>query len=305
MADILERIDHGFILEYLEIESIFKNLEPSDAVYADLEQWFATLPKSAPDGESPTRDIFELDDDEFFRRHMSPNKTMAIPEPMVKKKRSQRGFARLSDIVFYAALVLVLVLTFVSSKRENGGFRLLGYSGFTVLTDSMQREIPQGSLVLVKEVDPDSIRVGDDITFVRSDNLLITHRVVSIHENENGIPGRAFETQGLENPLPDAEYTHESNVVGVVKSVIPELGFTWEYISKNIGIILIVLGALAVTAVATRKLFTEIKKDTSNRDVSPMEKGQKHEKENHQKIYHRRHRNFRLGDHHVGRNLRI
>jgi signal peptidase I len=84
---------------------------------------------------------------------------------------------------------------------------LVGKFGETALgmkTGSMHPAINPGDLVLVRQVNPKAIRVGDVITFRRpgNPNEVFTHRVQSITYTGNG--GVAFKTKGDANPIPDA-----------------------------------------------------------------------------------------------------
>jgi len=181
-------------------------------------------------------------------------------KPKVKKKKAGM-LRRLLDIAFYTAIASILAVAFVTAGRSDGGFKFFGYSGFHVITGSMEREIPTGSLVIVKAVAPKDIRVTDNITFVRKDNEIVTHKVVAIDENYGGKGVRGFTTWGVENESPDADIVHEANIIGVVKYSIPELGFALNYVAENIGFIFLVLGGVAVAAVALRWLFAGAKEE--------------------------------------------
>jgi signal peptidase I len=134
-----------------------------------------------------------------------------------------------ADVLFYTALLAVLVVGLVFGAQ--GGRNLFGYSLFTVLSGSMQREIPQGSLVIVREVkDMADIQVGDDITFMKDKDTTVTHRVERIFEDYEGSGERGFETKGLENPLPDKEIVYAANVLGRVVYHIAGVGDTLVWI---------------------------------------------------------------------------
>ena len=163
---------------------------------------------------------------------------------------------RISDVAFYLIIAVIVITAALYTTRANDGFRVLGYSGFTVLTGSMQREIPQGSLVITKKTDPKDVKVGDDITFVRSDNATVTHRVVTVFSNYEDTGFVVYETKGLENPQPDSELVYEGNLIGVVVKSIPKLGAALNYLAHNIGLVLMVLGALLVATVAISRLLT-------------------------------------------------
>jgi len=102
-------------------------------------------------------------------------------------------------------LVAVIVLCAVFLM----GSRLLGYRVFNVITGSMEPEYCVGDLIYVKKVDVNSIKVGDPITFVLNEDLVVaTHRVVEI-DKEN----QHFYTMGDANDTVDSP-VHFNNVVG-------------------------------------------------------------------------------------------
>ena len=75
------------------------------------------------------------------------------------------------------ALVVLMVLCAVFLM----GSRLLGYQVFTVISGSMEPEYNVGDLIYVKKVDVNTIEVGDDITFLLNEDLVVaTHRVIRI-----------------------------------------------------------------------------------------------------------------------------
>lgn len=115
------------------------------------------------------------------------------------------------------ALILVSVFVLLSVVLTPAGQvpRVFGFSVFRVLTGSMEPEIPEGSLLVVRETDTDTIQVGDVISFFSPDPTLEgavnTHRVVDI-QTENG--GKVFYTKGDANVLEDAYPVRAEMVVG-------------------------------------------------------------------------------------------
>ncbi len=137
-------------------------------------------------------------------------------------------------------LVVVMVLCAIFLM----GSRIMGYEVYTVISGSMEPAYSVGDLLYVKDVDPDSIKVGDAITFVMNEDLVVaTHRVVRV-DAEN----QRFYTKGDANETEDAAPVHFNNVIGVPKFAIPKLGYVSDfvqnapgmYITIGIGIILIV-----------------------------------------------------------------
>ena len=175
-----------------------------------------------------------------------------------------------SDILFFVVIALVLIVTLMFGGKAHDSFNLMGYSAFTVLSGSMQREIPEGSLVITKNVDPSAIKVGDDITFMGNDHVTVTHRVVGIFEDYEGSGSRVFETQGLENPEPDRDVVYAGNVIGLVELSIPGLGFTLNYVSEHLGIVFAILGGILVATIALSKVLSSRREELE----APLSPGQ-------------------------------
>jgi len=173
-----------------------------------------------------------------------------------RAEKRRKTIKRMLDIILYVAVAFILITAVVFNGYSKRGFHLFGYSGFTVLGESMQREIPKGSLVLVKEINPDKISVGDDITFIRKrDHSAVTHRVVHIYEKHGERSEKAFQTKGIENTALDQDIIYTDDVIGIVKITIPGLGSVIEYISGNIGFLFVILGILSIIAITVKKVF--------------------------------------------------
>ena len=126
------------------------------------------------------------------------------------------------------------------------GSRLLGYQIFNVISGSMEPAYSVGDLIYVKEVDVDSIQVGDPITFVLNEELVVaTHRVVEIdYENKH------FYTKGYANVTVDASPVHFNNVIGVPQFSLPLLGYVSDFIQNPPGTyITLIVGAILIAIV--------------------------------------------------------
>ena len=127
------------------------------------------------------------------------------------------------------------------------GSRLLGFRVYTVISGSMEPVYSVGDLLYVKPVDSLSdIHVGDDITFVLNEDLVVaTHRVVRIDEENQRLT-----TKGEANEIEDSEPVHFNNVIGVVKFSIPYLGYVSDFIQNPPGMyITIAAGAVLIILV--------------------------------------------------------
>jgi signal peptidase len=138
------------------------------------------------------------------------------PKPAVDSQRRKSVAAKLSSVIFYTVIVSMLLLALVAGGRGDAPKSLLKFSIFTVLTRSMQSEIPQYSFIVTHETDPKTLEPGDDITYLLQDGRTITHRIIAAYDDYQSTGEVAFETQGIENPAPDAEIVYGRNVVGKV-----------------------------------------------------------------------------------------
>jgi len=171
--------------------------------------------------------------------------------PAGKAKRK----SRITGAVFYLALIILVVTVYVFSSAQTGAPReLFGYSAMTVLTGSMQREIPKDSLVVTKHIDPNTIKLGDDLTYLLTPKITVTHQVVGIYEDYNNTGARGFKMKGLENPLPDAGIVPAQDVVGKVIFHNHIIGAVITLIKQN-AIIVIIMTILIIGWIAAMRVF--------------------------------------------------
>jgi len=171
------------------------------------------------------------------------------PEQAPPKKKS-RARSVVAECLFYLILIIVIAAAFtVLGGNGNMPRSLFGYAASTVLTGSMQSELPKGSLILTRRVDPAALAVDDNITFLNADNTTTTHKIVGVYENYDGTALRAFVTQGTENGMADDDVVMADNVVGKVVWHSPALGKAVNYVKGNalfIGVITMLVIGFAI-----------------------------------------------------------
>ena len=80
-----------------------------------------------------------------------------------------------TTILVIAVVIFVILLA---------GVRLAGIKPYAVLSGSMEPEYPVSSLIYVKNVDTNKLKVGDDITFMLDEDTLATHRIIEVIPDE-------------------------------------------------------------------------------------------------------------------------
>ncbi|MEZ3158678.1 signal peptidase I [Microbacterium sp. BWR-S6Y] len=131
-----------------------------------------------------------------------------------------RGWRRARSVLATAVLVVVSTFAFFTVVVP----LLLGAQTYTILTGSMRPGMPPGSLIAVKPVAFEEVRVGDVVTYqIRSgDPAVVTHRVVGTTSSTGG--DRLLITRGDANDLDDPPVQREQ-LRGSVVLAIPYLGY--------------------------------------------------------------------------------
>lgn len=158
------------------------------------------------------------------------------------------------------ALVVLMVLCAIFLM----GSRLIGYQCYTIISPSMEPEYKVGDLIYVKEVDPSTIKVGDVITFLVNEDLVVgTHRVVSIDAEK-----QHFITKGDMNDTEDPP-VHFNNVIGVPQFSIPKLGYVSNFIQNPPGMyITIGVGVLLILLVFVPDMIGKKKNDEEDPEIA-------------------------------------
>jgi signal peptidase len=115
------------------------------------------------------------------------------------------------------AAVILMVVALIAVPRLTGGVPL------TVLSGSMSPTVPEGSVVVVREVDVADLEIGDVITYQRrsGEPTLVTHRIVGISV---GRDGPTFRTRGDANDAVDPTPVVAEQVKGKVWYHVPWVG---------------------------------------------------------------------------------
>lgn len=132
-----------------------------------------------------------------------------------------------------------MIFTVVSVTTFNRNDRaLFGYKMFIVNSDSMAAtDFDAGDLILVKEVDPSTLAVGDIITYMsqNSDSFgeAITHKIRKLTTDAEGNPG--FITYRTTTNTDDEAIVTYPYILGKYQSNIPGLGTFFNFLKNTPG----------------------------------------------------------------------
>lgn len=149
------------------------------------------------------------------------------------------------------AILVALTVAAAALVVAFAGVRLVGLTPYAVLSGSMEPELPVGSLVYVRAVDPSEVVVGDTITFKLESGTLVTHEVYEIDA-----AAREFKTHGIANVdsegniSPDAAPVPWSSLVGSVVACVPLLGYVNVFVTQPPGVFMVIAGVAVVIGVS-------------------------------------------------------
>ncbi len=126
--------------------------------------------------------------------------------------------------IFETILTIIIVGLCVLIVAISKGFHpsIGGYEVLRVITGSMEPELEENSIIIIKNTDVSQLKKGDIITFKSEDpqvkGLYVTHRIYDIQESQNGI---YFVTKGDANETEDMYVVHEKNIAGKYVKKLP------------------------------------------------------------------------------------
>lgn len=147
--------------------------------------------------------------------------------------------------IFVVLAVGMMVFTIVSvSTFDRADRSILGYKAFIVLSDSMSKtDFDAGDLVLVKEVEPETLKEGDIISYTsqNTDNFgeTVTHKIRKLTLDAEGNPG--FITYGTTTNTNDETVVTYPYVIGKYQTNVPKVGKFFQFLKTTPGYIVCIL----------------------------------------------------------------
>lgn len=154
----------------------------------------------------------------------------------------------LSTVLVWIMVIIavgMMIFTVVSVNTFNRNDRnILGFRAYIVLSDSMRAtDFSAGDLILVKQVDPNTLQPGDIIAYTsqNSENYgeTVTHKIRSLTTNENGEPG--FITYGTTTGVDDAAVVTFPFILGKYEMALPKVGTFFQFVRSTTGYIICIL----------------------------------------------------------------
>ena len=180
-------------------------------------------------------------------------------------------------ILLLCACVLAYYFLSIRVFSQKGEKYAPPFSIYTIVSASMTPKIKVYDVIInVRAKSPLDIKVGDIITFKSTSaftyDMTITHRVIDV-QIVNG--EYEYITKGDFNEIPDMAPAKYSNVIGIAKVKLPQLGRIQVFVASKYGwLLVVVIPALYIIIGDVLKLIklTRIKNDANKENKKLIEK---------------------------------
>lgn len=169
-------------------------------------------------------------------------------------------------VVFAVGMMIFTIVSVNTFDRADRNF--FGYKAFIALSDSMSKtDFKAGDLVLVKEVDPTTLKEGDIIAYqsVSQENYgeVVTHKIRQLTTAEDGSPG--FITYGTTTDENDEDIVTYSMVVGKYQNKLSGVGKFFQFLKTVPGYIVCIFVPfvllILLQGINSIRLFRQYKKE--------------------------------------------
>jgi len=168
------------------------------------------------------------------------------------------------------AVQLFLIIALVAVATTTFGAKIpwlsqFGITFFGVTSGSMEPTIPTGSLVRVGKYNLENLKEGDIITYQfqsegQDKPSIVTHRIAKVTKTETKDEGNSevagktfvsyeFKTKGDANNSEDSYSVGATNIIGLYKGHVPQLGYLTMFAQTRNGFLLLVILPAAILIV--------------------------------------------------------
>ena len=170
---------------------------------------------------------------------------------MKKRLEAVRNILSWTLTAAAAVMIIFTIVSLTAADREDRS--IFGFRAFIALSDSMSAtDFDAGDLVLVKEVDPATLKEGDIIAYISrssaSNGETTTHKIRRLTADEDGEPG--FITYGTTTDTDDEGIVTYGDVLGVYRGHIRKVGRFLAFIKTTGGFITCILIPLFLIVLA-------------------------------------------------------
>lgn len=169
------------------------------------------------------------------------------------------------------AVFLICFIYILFIRISGGAPGMFGYNLLRVSSASMEPELNVGEIIVVKEVDPATLQLGDVITYRGEERdfagKLITHQISKEPYEKDGV--YYFTTRGIQPNLVDDPEIDETQVLGKVIYKLPLLGTVYDFFSQWYGLVAILAIIILVFSTEIYNIVTTLRYRNEVDDMLP------------------------------------
>lgn len=155
-----------------------------------------------------------------------------------------KWYKKASNVITIIVCILLIPLLLINASiiiqaktNKNVIPSVFGYKPFIVLSGSMETEIHKGDLIIVKNINPEKLKVNDVIAFKDQQETVTTHRIIEIVEKDGA---NYFVTKGDNNSSQDQNLVEYKDVEGIYVFKISKVGNLLNILSNPTVIVILV-----------------------------------------------------------------
>ena len=142
---------------------------------------------------------------------------------------------------------LIIYVAFILFQRVTNNSSFMGYRFFNVATGSMIPVYDIHDVIIVKEVDASTLKVGDDVAYKGTrgglEGKIITHRIIKIEEKNNG--DLEYFTKGVNRRAEDPSIL-ANQILGIVEGKLFFINQINHIVKSNAGFFFLVFCPLVL-----------------------------------------------------------
>ena len=160
------------------------------------------------------------------------------------KGLKDKKYYKVAKVVVETLIFIVLVGFVISvflQRFSNNKLSIFNYRMFTVISGSMEPKYKIGDVLIAKEIDPKTIKIGDIISYLGNTgsfkDKVVTHQVTKIEKVGDKY---YFRTKGLANLVEDPPIS-ETQLYGKVIYKCTIISLVYKIVSTNVGFYLFII----------------------------------------------------------------
>ena len=167
-------------------------------------------------------------------------KKISATQKIIQNNTKSNSKTRTSKLIIDIILVILIynmLLVGISCINKIEEITIFGCKAYVITTNSMEPNIKDGDIIIVKKDKEENLQKGDIITFQNKSGI-VTHRITNIEEKDGK---KEYTTKGDNNTIEDLETVTYEKIKGKVILKVPILGKLIILLENQIVFLLIIL----------------------------------------------------------------